>query len=113
MNLVWVQCQYGWCPLEAVDLSEVRDFGVYVIWHVGAPGRVVRVGQGDIVERLNCHRRDPDVQYYARFGPLYVTWAVVSALLVGRVERYLAEALRPLVGDCFPNVLPLAVNLPW
>ena len=113
---MWVQCQHGWCPLEAVDLSDVHDFGVYVIWHDGdlfLPPRTVRIGSGNIVERLTCHRTDPEVQHYARLAPLYVTWATVSAVLVDSVERYLAEMLRPLVGSRYPNALPTAVNLPW
>jgi hypothetical protein len=38
-----------------------RHVGVYVIWHEGNPSRVVRVGHGEIRERLHYHQEDPEV----------------------------------------------------
>ncbi len=98
--------------LHRVDLSKVDTFGVYLIWHGGQTPRVVRVGQGDIADRLECHRTDPRVQAYRDEG-LYVTWAAVPEVLVDGVERYLAEEWPPLVGDRWPNVRPLEVNTPF
>lgn len=92
------------------DIDTAAGFGVYVIWHDGNPGRIVYVGQGDIKDRLTFHRTNPKVQKYAANGTLRVTWAVISALQVGGVERYLADTLNPLVGEAHPDVTPIAVN---
>lgn len=82
--------------------------GVYVIWQANGP--VVRVGQGNIRDRLAAHRQDEDINRYAS---LHVTWAPVSVFHRGGVERYLANVLRPVVGEAFPNVTPTPVLLPW
>ena len=52
-KLHWVKCTGGvWCDLQKVHLPSIHDeIGVYVIWHTGTPGRVIRVGQGNIVQR--------------------------------------------------------------
>ena len=115
LNVSWVKCgkEESWCPLETVDLSEVRTEGFYVIWHGGKHSRVVRIGQGDIRDRLTAHRADFEILLYRKAGLLQVTWAAVSAAQRDGVERYLANQWPPLVGDAFPNVLPIAVNAPW
>jgi hypothetical protein len=111
----WVKCGHGpsWCRLETVDLTSVRTTGVYVIWHAGHPARVVRVGQGDITARLTAHRADPEILKYRELGTLFVTWAAVPAHQLDGVERYLANAWPPLIGDVFPYVAPLPVNSPF
>ena len=103
----------AWLPLEIVNLSAVSTMGVYIIWHSGNPGRVVRVGQGDSAERIAAHKKDAQVLGYKKFGKLFVTWAAVSVFQRDGVERYLAENWKPLIGDRFPNVAPIAVNSPW
>lgn len=114
IELHWYKSQAGsWLPFETVRLAGKTDFGCYIIWHAGQPGRVVRVGQGDIASRLYAHQNDREITAYSRFGTLCVTWAVVSPRLVDGVERYLAEYWKPLVGDRFPNVTPIAVNSPF
>ena len=112
-NLSWIKCGDDWCPLETVNLKDVRTEGLYLIWHGGNPSRVVRIGQGDIKDRLTAHRADLEILAYRKSGTLYVTWAAVSAAQRDGVERYLANQWNPLVGDAFPNVLPIAVNSPW
>lgn len=118
MQVKWVKCSNDsehWCSLEALDLDSVGEAaGVYVIWHEGNPGRVVRIGQGDpIKKRLSAHRNDTDITVYGLRGTLKVTWAAVSSAHRDGVERYLAEKWKPLVGDAFPDVEPIAVNSPW
>lgn len=112
-TLSWVKCGSDWCPFETVDLSNVKTFGVYVIWHQGNPARVVRIGQGDIAARLSSHQRDRQILAYRANGNLKVTWAAVSASQADGVERHLANAWSPLIGDAFPNVTPIAANSPW
>lgn len=113
LTVNWVKLTTGdWCPFETVNLSNVSTMGVYVIWHRGFPGRVVRVGQGDVAARLGAHRNDPAVLAYAQHG-LFVTWAAVSVFQRDGVERYLADFWTPLVGDRHPDAAPIPVNSPF
>jgi hypothetical protein len=115
LQVKWIKCgdDGHWCSLMGLNLDTSKGSGVYIIWHEGNPGRVVRLGQGDIVDRLGAHRRDKAITQYAADGTLRVTWAVVSAAQQDGVERYLADQWPPLVGDAFPDVQPIAVNHPW
>ena len=116
MNIHWNKCDGDiWCELYGVNLNH-NHFnhmtGVYVIWHGGPSPRTVRVGQGFIRDRLKAHRQDPQIQRYQSLG-LYVTWTTIRSDLLNGVEAYLAEALGPIVGEQFPNVPLIQVNLPW
>lgn len=112
--LRWVKSTTNtWLSFERVDLSKVVSTGVYIIWHAGSPGRVVYVGQGDIASRISCHRSNLGITSYSSRGQLYVTWASVRASQLDGVERYLADMLKPLVGDAYPVAAPVAVNSPW
>ena len=86
--------------------------GVYVIWHGGQNPRWVRVGKGMIRDRLTAHRADSAVLAYGKFGTLFVSWAEVPTACRDGVESFLAESLKPLVGDRFPDCDPIPVNLP-
>ena len=118
MNLNWIKCgspNQTWCDfinlnLDHPNLNGVE--GVYMIWH-GAPNpAVVRLGQGNIRDRLKAHRLDPEIIKFWSQG-LYATWASVPATSRDGVEKYLANTWSPKVGDAFPNVAPIAVNSPW
>ena len=115
LTVYWVKCgdDNHYCNLELLNLDKITATGVYVIWHEGQPGRVVRIGQGDIADRLAAHRRDPALLAYKEYGTLRVTWAAVPAHLMDSVELYLANEWHPLIGDAFPDVAPLAVNSPF
>jgi hypothetical protein len=113
-TLTWIKStENEWLPLDRVNLDPVTTTGVYIIWHGGPTPRTVRVGQGDIKARLTAHRLDPAIGAYRPQGGLWVTWASVSQRELDGVERYLSEQLQPLVGDHFPDAIPIAVNLPW
>lgn len=116
ISVSWIKCGENgsvWCSLETVNLDNVQAFGVYLIWYDGNPGRVVRLGQGDIKDRLSKHRKDAEILSYKQRGTLWVTWASVPSQYLDSVERYLANTYPPLVGDCFPDAEPIAVNSPW
>jgi len=115
LQLHWVKStRDGWLPLNTFNLDGVRTaFGVYIIWHSGNSPWTVRVGQGDITDRLGCHRDDNEVQAYKDRGDLYVTWAAVPEVQADGVERYLADELKPHVGTRWPNVTAIPVNIPW
>ncbi len=116
MNVNWNKCQgNAWCPLKTVNLDNshfVDIEGVYIIWHGGQKPKTVRIGQGVIRDRLRAHRDDSEIQAYSQHG-LFVTWANVDARNRDGVEAYLANTLAPLVGERFPDVTTVAVNLPW
>jgi hypothetical protein len=116
ISVNWMKCGSDghYCDLEQLDLASVTaKKGVYVIWHQGNPSRIVRIGQGDIADRLAAHRCDRKVLAFKRYGKLRVTWAAVPAHQIDGVERYLANTWPPLIGDAFPDVAPLAVNSPF
>jgi hypothetical protein len=112
--LKWKTCgdDGHWCSFDTLKLSTVKDQGVYVIWYAGNPSRVVRVGQGEVAVRLAEHRNDLDITQHRINGPLKVTWADVPVSHRNGVERYLANRYSPLVGDAYPDVPPIVVNLP-
>lgn len=116
MTVNWNQCKGDkWCNLEAVNLAHSHFdgmVGVYVIWHGGTSPKTVRVGQGEIRDRLECHRTDAEILHYEAQG-LFVTWARVSTDSCDGVECFLGEELKPLVGDRFPDCPKIRVNLPW
>jgi hypothetical protein len=106
----------GWCRFHHLILDTCQTTsGVYMIWHAGQPGRVVYVGQAGVRvrDRITEHRLRDDICAYRSHGELYVTWAAVPPHLLDRVERYLADTWKPLVGDAHPQAVPLAVNSPW
>jgi len=116
MTLNWIKCSGSqWCNFLHLNLDHSHFNGlegVYIIWH-GAPNpAVVRIGQGNIRERLKEHREEQEILAYEGNG-LYVTWASVDRYSRDGVERYLAEKWNPKVGDRFPNVNPMVVNSPW
>ena len=115
--LSWNKCEgSAWCPFLTVNLRHPHFQnleGVYIIWHGGQNPATVYVGQGNIADRLAQHRLDPRILQYSSLG-LFVTWASVPAgPLRDGIERYLADKLEPKVGVGYPNVVPIAVALPW
>lgn len=113
LTLQWVKCTGNqWCILENLNLESMGEVsGVYLIWYNGAQGRWVRVGSGNIKERLSAHRNDPEILAYRAYG-LLVTWTAVHPQQQLGVEAYLAEKCNPLVGTRFPNHSQIEVNLP-
>lgn len=112
----WYTCaeQKEWCPLETVNLTSIDIEGVYIIWHGGNTPRVVRVGKGNITERLTEHRQNPHILSFKKFGKLLVTWAEVQELYREGVEVYLENMCNPLMPQQrLPNVRPVRVNFPW
>ena len=116
LELAWWQCDGNlWCDLETVNLTNVTIDGVYLIWYSGDPlfpPRWVYVGQGNIKERLSNHSKEPKILQYKERGKLLTSWASVQPDYRDGVERYLAEVCSPLVGESWPSVTPIEVNLP-
>lgn len=114
MELEWIKCQGGdWCQLNTVNLdSNNLDGlnGVYVLW-CGQDGLCVKVGQGDIRDRLKKHKNDPNIQQYFKKN-LLCSWAIVGSKHIDGVEKYLGERLKPIVAERFPDVAPIKVNIP-
>ncbi|PIZ01103.1 hypothetical protein COY61_00695 [bacterium (Candidatus Gribaldobacteria) CG_4_10_14_0_8_um_filter_33_9] len=116
MFVNWGKCTGGhWCNLLRLNLNDNyfdNISGVYIIWHGGNSPKTVKVGQGDIKDRLLKHSADPEILQYKNLT-LYVSWATLSSNYMDGVEKYLGESLKPLVGSIFPDVNPISVNFPW
>lgn len=115
-RVVWYTCgeQGNWCRLDTVNLSQIDMKGVYIIWHGGTNPKVVRVGQGDIRDRLTQHKSDDSMLYYKRFGVLMVTWAEVPKRYRDGIEVYLENMCNPLSRQrTLPIADPIRVNYPW
>jgi len=112
IQLSWKKCQNNmWCSFLNVDLSNAhfdKMNGVYIIWQ-NSSGSTIRVGQGIIKDRIADHRTNRDITAY---NDLCVTWAPLLSKYRDGVERYLANSLKPKIGDTFPEVIPIEVNLP-
>lgn len=116
MNLSWTHCEGGYCDLINLNLEHGHfngKEGVYVIWRSGQNPAVVRLGQGIVKDRLGKHRVDPAILRQKGDGKLHATWAEVPTYQRDGVEKFLANALNPIVGDAFPQATPIPVNLPW
>ena len=118
MNLFWLKCENNaWCSLREVDLSHSyydNFVGIYIIWYWDNLGNAVtvKVGQGNLRERLTAHNTDPRIQQYAHLN-LLVTWTDTLSYLRDGVEVYLGKVLKPRVGSLFPNAKPIPVSLPF
>lgn len=116
MNLNWIKCVGDqWCNLINLNLDHSHFSnlsGVYIIWHGGQQPATVYVGKGEIAERLADHRQNATILQYSHFG-LFVSWARVDPWSQSGVERFLAERLNPKVGQRYPTVTAIPVNLPW
>lgn len=104
----------NWPNLETVNLANVADEGVYIIWNSNS--KAVRVGQGKIADRLSVHRNDNDILSNKGGtllgGTLFVSWASVSSHAMDGVERYLYDTFNPIVGERAPAVPAIPVNHP-
>lgn len=114
LQVSWQKCQGDvWGHFLLVDLSHPHFNsmeGVYVIWQSdNNRTTVIRVGQGIIKDRIAEHRKNSAI---TKYDNLFVTWAPVPVQYRDGVEKYLADTLKPIIGDAFPNVIPIAVNLP-
>ena len=115
----WMKCKNNaWCSLDQIDLESTYydNFkgSIYIIWYWDNFGNpvTVKVGQGNLRERLTAHRSDPRIQQYAHLN-LLVTWTSLPSNLLDGVEAYLGKALKPRVGSLFPDAKPIPVSLPF
>lgn len=120
MQLIWVKKSdtSEWFDFLRLNLNApyfTGKYGVYAIWYTSpVESKVIRVGQGEIGDRLRSHRSDPSIIRYGNLGQLKVTWAVLNHLnktQIDGIERYLAESYNPIIGDRFPDAITLPVNL--
>ena len=118
LSIFWMKCKNNaWCSLHHVDLSHnyYDNFeGIYIIWYWDNFGNpvTVKVGQGNIRNRITAHRSNPQIQGYAHLN-LRVTWTAIPSSLLDGVEAYLGKVLKPRVGLLFPNAKPIPVTLPF
>ena len=113
-----VATQLQWSPtlrLRDLDISGVKDVGVYLIGFKAIPEEIwtIYVGRGMVAERLQEHisgKSDTSIQIlrWEEEGALYVTWMPLNPFpyFSGGVEKGLASRLRPLVGERHSTNIP-------
>ena len=98
--------------------------GIYIIWAETTPHTILKVGSGQIKNRLREHINDPKVQPYKRHS-LYVTWATIpwgywldlpideyTDTLRG-IEKFIGFIYPPKLTERLPvNVDLVFVNIP-
>ncbi len=116
LHLEWFKSfENSWCDLLEINQNHNHfngTRGIYIIWHEGKKPVVLKVGQGLIRDCLVENKEDYIVAAYGQYG-LYVTWAKVAEDDCDGVERYVGEALKPIIGHRLPDAQPIEVNLPW
>ena len=115
LYLPWVKSVNNkWLKLSDLDYAQIQTQGVYIIWHGGDAPAVVRVGSGNIGQKLKEHYNNMIIRRYEKRGQLMVTWAEVeSHLSISGIENYLIELCRPIVSDIRPEAEPLPVRSPF
>lgn len=74
--------------------------GVYVIWYTGTnKAPVIRVGQGNIRDRIMAHRSDPQITQFSANGQLKISWIIIDPENFDGVEAYLYDYYKPSVGE--------------
>lgn len=113
----WEKCALDkWAHLKTLDLTSpslvengMYNLGVYIIWSE-TEKRVIRVGSGHVAQRLDDHLKNSEI---LKHEELLVTFAIIKEREeVLSIETYLGYIYDPVVGDRFPDVGPLPVNLP-
>lgn len=102
----WVKSTSGeWLDLLGLNLAgsyfATPRNGVYAIWYkTPSQSPVIKVGQGNIAERLAAERTNPEVLKFASLGPLKVSWwpADEQATRNG-IEAFLSEKYSPILGS--------------
>lgn len=88
--------------------------GVYIIWLINHnPPRALRLGQGEIKNRLKEHIQNKEILKYRIKFSIVFSYAKLSLNQCDNVERFLGDNLSPIVGDKFPDCEPRKVNLPY
>ena len=109
-----------WYPLDdpnEIALGYAFNGGVYIICRketLTTPGplTVLRIGEGDVENRLNVHKNDKEILSYGPLSTLTVAWMPEDDEDTRKgIEKYLADKLKPLLGR-YPDVEPIPVTLP-
>ncbi len=115
MELDWKKCgERKWCSFFHPNMKNVASVGVYVIWCEDFSGDTytVYVGQGKVAQRVENHRKEPQILQHKQSGSLFVTWADLPEEYRDGVEAFLFEQLAPVEGERRPHAVPIPVNLP-
>ena len=118
MQVSWLKNTQNnaWFDFLRLDLDApyfVGKRGVYVIWYSSPSiAKVVRLGSGNIAERLKTHRENPEITKFSNNGQLKVSWIIVNDEAMLGVEKFLAKSYSPLLGERYPeSVQEVQVNL--
>lgn len=116
LHVHWVKSVGGdFLDLLRLDLSSsyfsMPRKGVYVIWYTGpAKATVIRVGQGNIRDRLAALRSDPQITQFGSYGQLKVSWVTIDPQYFDGVEAFLYDYYKPVVGERRPVAKSIPVD---
>ena len=114
ITLNWMKCDSSnthWCDLIDLNLNSdhFKDLtGVYLIWS-SSEEKYIRLGSGIIKDRLEEHKNNKEILLHKN---LKVTWASAGEKFMRRIEAYMANVCDPVIGERFPDVDPIEVNMP-
>jgi len=94
----------GWFDLLRLNLNSpyfINRYGIYIIWYAGSgETKVIKIGTGNIGDKLKVEKISPDVLRYAQFGQLKVTWAIVTdQSIIPGIVSFLNQAYTPIFGE--------------
>ncbi len=101
--------------IESIFKEEIN--GIYIIWQKKPfpnPEKPIKIGQGSIKTELIKNKNNILVTKYKNdYDKLLVTWAEVDQDKIDRVELYLCEQLKPLLGKELSDYEEITINLPF
>ncbi len=116
-----------WHNLVELEKNSLDYNGVYIIWY--PKGRMLKIGSGNIKERLEKHSNENGDFYKSliefnkknntqyKLKDLLVTFAKVNGNQMEGVEAYLADKYKALLPEetaiRFPNKEKIKVNTPF
>jgi hypothetical protein len=111
MKVNWIKLtNHQWANFKTQSLEQICDMkGVYIIWTMD--DGVIRVGSGNIKQRIEEHRKNKDIYQYDN---LKFTFTIIkSEDIMHGIEAYLGKIkFEPIVGKNYPDVDPIVVNVP-
>ncbi len=115
LQVKWLRCGTCWRQGARYLARWVSAHakGVYLVYQKTPDGwRVIKIGIGQIRNRMRDHRLNPEITCEAVHGELLVVCAEVPMDHALSIERYLSRCYRPKRGSVH-WVPELPVNLPF
>jgi hypothetical protein len=106
---------HNWTSFVDLDLQDSRlegVTGIFFIWSRDLPyPQSIRIGQGNIRDRLIEMRNDPEVMAYQDKHP-YVAWCSPPQSQIDGIITFMYQERPPLVPAPYPQAAPIVANTP-